>query len=149
VKIEIYSDGSSDGKSGGIGGWAFVIVIDGVKVYEKNGSEAGATNNSVEIRAAIEGLKYVDNYLTSQPTVGAVNREVILRSDSQLVLGYATRRYQCKAMHLLPLYLELNKLFSKLGAKDSWVKGHSGNEFNEVCDKLAKSARENTNPDPK
>ena len=138
----IYCDGSSDGKTGGKGGWGYVILVDGVKVYEANGSENSATNNSMEIRGAIEGLKYTASYLATKPVVCGALREVILRSDSQLMLGYASGRYRCKAMHLLPLYLELKKLFSNLNAKDEWVKGHAGDTYNEQCDKLAKAARE-------
>ena len=145
MKIEVYSDGSSDGKSGGVGGWAFVILIDGVVVHEGSGSEVNATNNSVEIKGAIEGLRYVDCYLATKPNPSGTLREVILWSDSQLVLGYATGRYRCKALHLLPLYIELRKFFGKLNAKDEWVKGHSGEPNNERCDLLAKAAREASN----
>jgi ribonuclease HI len=141
MKVEVFSDGSSDGKSGGVGGWAFVVLVDGEKVYEASGSEDNATNNSMELRAALEGLKWVDTYVAGSPNPAGTLREVILWSDSQLVLGWASSRYRCKAMHLIPLCFEIRTYFNKLGAKDCWVKGHDGNEWNEKCDTLCKAAR--------
>lgn len=142
--IEIYSDGSSDGKSGGVGGWGFVVVIDGIKVYEESGSDIKATNNSMEITGALRGLEHV-----ARTYAAVALKEVVLLSDSQLVLGYATGRYRCKAMHLLPLYLQLRKVFNQLNAKDTWVKGHSGNVFNEQCDRLAKAQKQIASIGPK
>jgi ribonuclease HI len=135
MKIECYSDGSSDGKSGGLGGWGWVCVVDGVKVAEGSGSEANATNNVVEVLSAAIGLEHV---LATYPTC----EDVTLISDSQCTLRWATGEYSVKKMHLLPYVLRLRKVFNQLKAKTQWVKGHAGNEFNEVCDVLAKAARE-------
>ena len=135
MKIECYSDGSSDGKSGGVGGYAFVIVVDGVKVHEGSGSEVNATNNTMEILAAAVGLEYVAQ---TYPQC----EDITLISDSQLALRFATGEYKVKKMHLLPYVLRLRRVFNQLKAKTQWVKGHAGNEFNEFCDQLAKAARD-------
>lgn len=141
MMIEVYSDGSSDGGKGKPGGWAFVIVIDGVKTHEANGFEQKATNNTMEILSATMGLEYI---VATYPQC----KDVTLISDSQLTLKFATKEYTVKKMHLLPYVLKLRKAYEQLNAKAKWVRGHSGNEFNEVCDKLAKSAREQANNDP-
>jgi ribonuclease HI len=135
VIIEVYSDGSSDGKSGGIGGWAFVIVIDGVKTFEYSGSEKSATNNTMECLSASKGLEYA---LANYPQC----EDVTLISDSQCVLRWADRTYQVKKPHLIPYVIKLRKARDAVKAKTRWVRGHSGNEFNELADKLAKAARE-------
>lgn len=132
--IEVYSDGSSDGKTGGIGGWAFVVIVDGVKTHEDSGSEPKATNNIVEILAAAKGLEYVNNTYSDC-------KDVTLISDSQLVLKFATGEYIVKKMHLLGYVLKLKQHYQALKATTRWVKGHSGDEHNERCDELAKSAR--------
>lgn len=135
-QVEIYSDGSGNTMDGD-GGYGYVIVVDGVKVAEGMGFLPNATNNVAEITAAIEGLhKYLG---TSSLHAEA---EVTLVCDSQLVLKYATGEYKCKAMHLVPLYINLRKLFKEANAKTRWVRGHNGDKFNEECDVLAKTARE-------
>ena len=134
MKVEIYSDGSSDGKTGGVGGWAYLVLVDGVKVHEASGSEPNATNNSMETAGAVAGLEWV---VANHPTC----EDVTLISDSQLVLRWASGEYKIKAPHLIPLVIRLKRAFNKLNAKTEWVKGHSGNEFNEAADKLAKAAR--------
>jgi ribonuclease HI len=132
--IQVYSDGSSNGKTGGVGGWAFVVVVDGVKVHEASGSEQKATNNTCELLAAIEGLEYT---AATYPQC----EDVTIISDSQLVLRFATGEYNVKKMHLLPYVLRLRKVFRSLNAKARWEKGHAGEPNNERCDELAKAAR--------
>jgi ribonuclease HI len=132
VKIEIYTDGSGT-SMGSPGGWAFVVVVDGVKVYEESGSEDNATNNTMELTAALKGLEYAN--------INYPNDEIILISDSQLVLNFAKGTWECKKLHLALLAAKLNTLFKSLNAKDQWVKGHSKVEHNERCDVLAGEAR--------
>ena len=134
MKLEVYSDGSSDGKTGGIGGWGFVVLVDGVKVYENNGSEANATNNSMECMGAVSGLEYV---VMTYPQA----EDVTLISDSQLVLRWATGEYKIKKLHLIPYVIRLRKSFRLLNAKTRWERGHQGEPNNERCDELAKTAR--------
>jgi ribonuclease HI len=133
--IEVYCDGSSDGKTGGIGGWAFVILVDGVKIHEASGAEQKATNNTMEIMGATMGLEYVLRFYPHAT-------DVILISDSQLTLKWATGEYGIKKPHLIPYVIRLRKVFRLLNTKTRWVKGHSGDPNNEACDKLAKAARE-------
>lgn len=139
MEICVYSDGSAT-TADKPGGWAFLVLVDGVKVYEESGYLPKATNNVAEVTAALRGLSHV-KALYGCNAAGTL-RTIILRSDSQLVLGYASGRYQCKAMHLLPLYLQLRKLYKELNIKDEWIRGHSGEQYNERCDVLAKAARE-------
>lgn len=132
--VEVYSDGSGT-SFGAPGGWAFVVVVDGVKTHEDSGNEVNATNNTMELSAALNGLAYVE----SKPEYKGA--DITLISDSQLVLGFATGRWNCKKLHLLLLASKLQGVFTRLKAKDKWVKGHSGDEFNERCDVLAGDAR--------
>ncbi len=134
--VEVYTDGSGT-SFGSPGGWAYVVVLDGIKVHEASGSEPDATNNTMELRAAVEGLKYIK----ANPGQFA-GGDVKLISDSQLVLGFATGRWQCKKYHLALLAGTLNGLFKSLAAEDKWVRGHTGDKYNEECDKLAGAARE-------
>lgn len=132
--VEIYTDGSGTTANKPCG-WAFVVVKDGVKVHEMSGHIDKGTNNTAELTAAVKGLAYA--------VLHHFGEEVVLVSDSQLVLGYADGSYRIKAVHLTQLYVALRRLYNSLNAKGRWVKGHSGEEFNERCDELAKTAREN------
>lgn len=137
-KIEIYSDGSGNTFESD-GGYGFVIVQNGKVIDEGSNYISSATNNVAELLGAINGLENVKRRRDS----GLFNSaEITLVSDSQLVLGYASGRYQCKALHLTQLYIRLRQLYKELNAEVRWVKGHSGDEHNEKCDQLAKAARE-------
>lgn len=136
MHVQVYCDGSATIASLP-GGWAFVILVDGVKVTEGSGHLAKATNNVAEITAAISGLEFVKNC----PRLSAAET-VTLVSDSQLTLRYATGQYRCKKPHLVPYYCKLRQLHDKLSISTRWVKGHAGEPINERCDELAKSARQ-------
>lgn len=135
MKLEIYSDGSGNTMEG-TGGYGYVLVRDGVAAEQGSGFLPKATNNVAEITAAIKGLERA----LGLPEFGTYT-EVVLVSDSQLVLKYATGEYKCKAFHLVPLYIKLRSVYQQAKATTRWVKGHSGEEFNEKCDELAKAAR--------
>ncbi|MEQ2129260.1 ribonuclease HI, partial [Caldanaerobacter subterraneus KAk] len=53
--VEIYTDGACSGNPGP-GGWAAVLIYKGIK-KEISGFEENTTNNRMELKAAIEGLK--------------------------------------------------------------------------------------------
>jgi ribonuclease HI len=155
--IEIFCDGSSDGKSGGMAGWAYVICVDGVKVAEGAGQVSNASNNVAEVVGAIRGLDHVattditgctlhgDTEADGRVAGTDSEPKVVLISDSQLTLRWATGEYRCKKWHLIPYVIELRKALERLKATTRWVRGHSGNEHNERCDVLAKAAREGAN----
>lgn len=138
--IEIYADGSGNSFDSD-GGFGWCIVVDGEFHSEGNGYIPSATNNVAELSAAIHGLRAAKNKLCLNSS-GGDEQKFVLVSDSQLCLGYASGRYRCKAEHLRPLAVELQGLYKELNADVRWVKGHSGNQWNEHCDKLAKTARE-------
>lgn len=141
MKIEVYCDGSAT-TGDKPGGWGYCIVIDGAEHSRQSGGLNLATNNVAEITAAIEGLDEVIRLKSSGGTTIDPNATVELVSDSQLVLKYATGEYRCKAPHLVPFYIKLRKLYGTAKASTRWVRGHTGDHYNEICDKLAKSARE-------
>ena len=57
--IRVFTDGACSGNPGN-GGWGVVIVKDD-EIVKYNGSENDTTNNRMELKAAIEGIKLATN----------------------------------------------------------------------------------------
>jgi ribonuclease HI len=136
--IKIYTDGSCLGNPGN-GGWA-AIINDQDKITKINGNKKNTTNNQMELMAAIEALKKIPP-----------KQEVQLYTDSKYVKMGITEWIQKwsknnwktsskKKVKNLELWLELNKIAKKHKIEWFWVKGHSGDTFNEEVDALAKKA---------
>jgi ribonuclease HI len=137
--IEVFCDGSGNTMASD-GGFGWRIVVDGVVLEEGSGYASVATNNTMELQAAITGLTRAEAIIQQN---GWQLAKAVLVSDSQLVLGYASDKWRCKAEHLRPLKVELTKVYNRLDAETRWIKGHSGDEHNEAVDKLAGNARKN------
>jgi ribonuclease HI len=142
MNIEVYSDGSAQTKDKP-GGWGCVVLIDGVLHKELAGHLEFATNNDAELISAIKGLDYALEYLTSLQGSFPDEYEVTLISDSQIILNWANGNYRFKQADKLPLYDHLRRLVKKMSVNTRWIKGHSGDLWNERCDKLANNARKN------
>jgi ribonuclease HI len=145
MNIEVYSDGSATTVDKP-GGWAWVLSIDGEKFSEGSGYSPNATNNDMELEAAIQGLsavlKWKNDYGGRTTTLEQLaNLQVKLCSDSQLTLGWASGEYRFNQLDKLDKYKQLRTLMEQLNASCRWIKGHSGDPFNDRCDRLANNAR--------
>jgi ribonuclease HI len=144
--IEVYSDGSAT-TNDKPGGWAYVFIVDGVKHSEGSGHLEKASNNDAELEAAIQGLEAAYNFI-NQPEdlskakfVQISDPTVTLVADSQLVLGWTNGTYTFRQQGKIEKYKRLNLLVKLMNVKTRWVEGHTGDEHNERCDKLANEAR--------
>ena len=63
MNIKVYTDGACSGNPGK-GGWRAVILIDNKKTIHLSGGLENTTNNQMELKAAIEVLKYFRKPLT-------------------------------------------------------------------------------------
>lgn len=131
----IATDGACSGNPGP-GGWAWVEQISGAR---DSGGESHTTNNIMELTAMIRALEYVEPHSS-----------LLIRADSQYVINVMTkwaaswRRKGWKKAdgkpvanrelveRLLELY-EGREAFTEV----EWVKGHAGDEANELVDSLA------------
>lgn len=141
--IVVYTDGACSGNPGR-GGWGAVIIVDG-KEHPMSGGEKLTTNNRMELMAAIEALEAVLEERKWR------TRKVCVVSDSQYVKnGIQTwiknwkkngwRTSNKEPVKNKDLWLELDEAVSKLDIEWRWVKGHAGNKYNEMCDRLAVEA---------
>lgn len=120
--IDIYTDGACSGNPGP-GGWGAVVVIDGLRTILKGGIDY-TTNNRMEMVAVIEGLK-------SLPS----KSDVTVHTDSTYITNTMTKGWRRKAN--VDLWKEIDSLVDQLSVTWKWIKGHAGNELNELADSTA------------
>jgi ribonuclease HI len=143
MEIIVYSDGSGNTFDSD-GGYGYRILVGGIHWIDGSGYLKKATNNVAELQAAISGLQRVKEYIASYRTIFPdITFNVTLISDSQLVLGYASGKYMCKAIHLTQYYIKVRALYNELNVVPKWERGHQGEPNNEAVDKLAGQARAN------
>lgn len=149
MKIRIFTDGACS-ENPGPGGWAAVFNTAS-KCYTFTGNEQLTTNNRMELKAVIEAFKIIvakekkfqgkheyDIYSDSAYVVNTINNhwiEAWKKNNWQ-----TTKREDVKNRDLWEQFDELRNEVKRLGVSVTLnkIKGHSGNTFNELVDKLAK-----------
>lgn len=141
MKIRIYTDGSSKGNPGP-GGWAAVVIRDnyggqGPHVTELGGREEKTTNNRMEMRAAIESLKSLEQGVQVEIYSDS---EYLIKGITLWVHSWQKNDWRTKSkdpvlnQDLWELLLEETE---KRNVEWKKVAGHSGHELNERCDEIA------------
>jgi len=129
-QVTLYSDGSSLGNPGP-GGYGGILEFNGHK-KEFYGGESHTTNNRMELRGVIEGLKLIKE--PCNITVISDSSYVINAINSWLE-GWVKKEFKkVKNVDLWKEYLEHAKIHIITGV---WVRGHDGHIENERCDTLA------------
>ena len=137
-EVTIYTDGACSGNPGK-GGWGAILIYAKEKKY-MSGSKQLTTNNQMELIATIEALKAI-----LKPS------NIALYTDSQYVKNGITswifnwKKNGWKTANKKPvankdLWIELEKYVDFHSVNWFWVKGHSGNHYNEIADELAVKA---------
>lgn len=140
--IEIWTDGAciGNGTEDAVGGWAFLLVRDGVVISEVSGTQIGTTNNGMEMTAALEGLAACEQTGTA-PEVVSDSRYLVLGASAWMY-GWRDRGW-LRAGEPIPnaeLWQRMYAEVRRTGASFRWVRGHDGEVHNERCDTLATRA---------
>ncbi len=129
--VTVYTDGACSGNPGP-GGYGAVLIY-GKHFKKLYGGEPDTTNNRMEMRGPIEALKTL-----KEPCA------VKLYSDSSYLINMFTlgwvetwQKNGFKGKANVDLVLELMELARIHKIEWIKVKGHSDNEFNNECDRLA------------
>lgn len=143
-RVTIYGDGASS-PTMKIGGWGYIVVVNGKVVHRESGGEFNTTNNRMEIIAMLSSLRWI---------VSQDIKNFMVHSDSQYVVkavmeGWIDfwgingwRNSNGDQVANIDLWTEVAELLSKMRVAKvtyrlEWVRGHSGNIYNEFCDELA------------
>lgn len=141
-EVDIYTDGACSGNPGP-GGWGAILRYNGME-KEISGGEKNTTNNRMELMAVISALEclkeacVVQLYSDSKYVIDALNlgwavswrKKGWIKSDKKPALN-------------IDLWERLLVLTEKHEMHYHWVKGHANNQYNNRCDALAVTAREN------
>lgn len=138
----VFTDGASEGNPGP-GGWGAVLVVDGEIANEAMGSDGYTTNNKMELRAMIAGLKMlphdadIDVYTDSKLVVDTLNDW----AKKWRANGWRKKTGPVANLELVKEALALAE--ARPNVRIKWIRAHSGYLWNEYADSLATSYRRN------
>jgi ribonuclease HI len=153
--LVIYCDGACE-PNPGAGGWGFVVYENGVEIHAECGGDAVATNQTMELTAALMALRWFADRGIVEP--------VRLLSDSQYVVkgcnewrhgwkrkgwkrGGPNAKPENSAIANLDLWKDLDEALALVPITLEWVKGHAGIVGNERADELSLIGREKALPE--
>ena len=134
-KVQIFTDGACRGNPGK-GGWGALLRFD-EKEKHIFGGEPLTTNNRMELRAAIEALKVLNQACDINLTTDS---SYVKNGITQWVPKWKLNKWRTanrKLVKNIDLWQELDGLVKKHNVTWHWVKGHSGHAENELADSLA------------
>lgn len=149
MKYDVYTDGACSGNPGA-GGYAFLILSQDEEPLVVSGHRPQTTNNHMELMAIVRGLRYITKRQGKKKSI-----EITIHSDSAYCINsitfgwlnfWANNNWQTKGgeevknRELWEKYLEIVNNHPRLKLDFVKVKGHSGDEYNELVDRAAKAA---------
>ena len=133
--ITLFSDGSALGNPGP-GGYGTILRY-GTRERELSGGEAHTTNNRMELRGVIEGLKA----LTEPCEVEIVSdSSYVVKGINDWLQGWIKRDFN--KVKNPDLWREYIRVSAPHRIRATWVRGHDGHPENERCDTLARRVAE-------
>lgn len=136
--VEIYSDGACRGNPGE-GGWG-VLLRYGKNEKELYGYQAAATNNQMELMAAIQGLEALKR--PCEITL-VTDSNYVRQGITQWINGWKAKGWKTASKAPVKnkaLWQRLDQATQLHTINWQWVKGHSGHPDNERADALANKA---------
>lgn len=133
--ITIYTDGACSGNPGP-GGWGAIILgSQGGRIF---GGEKKTTNNRMELTAVIKALESIKT--PSRITLFS-DSQYVLKGITEWISGWKKKGWKTsnkKPVLNQDLWVVLDSLNSFHSVEWKWVRGHSGDFYNEEVDALAR-----------
>ena len=134
----IYTDGACSGNPGS-GGWAALIFNkNSGQKSKKIGGEIETTNNRMELIAIIQALESIPKESSLQIFTDS---KYVINGIELWIKKWKTNNWigsNKKSVKNKDLWMKLDILSSQFQIAWTWVKGHSGNKYNEEVDRLAR-----------
>lgn len=158
-EVVIYTDGACSGNPGP-GGWGFiattplkdgvtgeVMLLDDKKIMvrtvEGKGGEKDTTNNRMELMAVIQALRHFSVKKEIPNITIVTDSQYVMKGMTEWIKGWKAKNWigsNKKPVKNRDLWELLDGYCQKVpNLKWQWVKGHSGDHFNEAVDQLAVS----------
>ena len=138
--IDIYTDGSATKNRSG---WGIVIIIPGLEIPALDaGTEAGATNQRMELMAALKALQWwaANAQETEDVTIWSDSAYFCNCYNDKWYINWENNGWinsKKEPVANKDLWEELISFFKNPQVHIEKVKGHSGHTYNEMADKLA------------
>lgn len=141
--LKIYTDGACNAMTGQ-GGWSCVILYNGKEIHSYGG-QMETTNNQMEIRGAIEGIKAVNQMALAglfeeTPKIKIfVDSQYVHKGITEWIYKWEKNNWKSRGAKIKnkELWEELKKLSLPYNIEWNWLKAHAGHKYNELADKLA------------
>jgi ribonuclease HI len=136
--VVIYTDGACD-PNPGPGGWAAILRY-GRHEKELSGSDPQATNNRMELQAALAALQALKRPCR---VVLHTDSEYLRRGITEWLPTWISRGWRTsgrKPVQNQDLWQALATEVERHQAEWHWVRGHAGDPLNERVDRLARAA---------
>ena len=134
-----YTDGACSGNPGP-GGWG-VVFVGGEQKFCVSGNNNHTTNNRMELIAAIQAIEISKKYVSQMSIV--TDSTYIKNGITLWIKSWIANNWRTSSKTEVKnkdLWIHLYDLCKNINVNWSWVKGHSGNKFNDDADFLATQA---------
>lgn len=138
--VVVYTDGSCR-KNPGPGGWA-AVLRKGKKRKILQGADAETTNNRMEMKAVIGALRFLEGKGPYKVEIYS-DSQYVIKGISQWVPNWRRMGWKTSAgadVKNGDLWKEIDSLRGVHHIGWNWVRGHNGDEYNEMADRLANDA---------
>jgi ribonuclease HI len=137
-KVKLITDGACLGNPGP-GGWAAILRYNEHK-KELSGGEPHTTNNRMELRAAIEGLRALKEGCEVEVVTDS---EYLKNGITNWIHGWKRKGWMTAAKKPVvnqDLWKALDEETARHKTHWTWTKGHASHADNNRCDELASQA---------
>jgi len=146
TSLKIFTDGGCLGNPGP-GGWAYLMIrqtFQGeTETARDKGAEINTTNNRMELTAVIMALRALKTMDVPRSAVLLTDSQYVQKGISEWIHNWKRNSWKTsdkKPVKNQDLWIELDALAADFKLKWEWVKGHAGNEYNELCDAMTRQA---------
>ena len=138
IAVEAATDGACSGNPGP-GGWGGLIIFDDNSEIEIGGSERNTTNNRMELTAAIKTLEKLRNFKLKENFKLRTDSKYVIEGYTKWIINWKRNGWKTstgKSVQNLDLWQKIDDLRIN-GLIMEFVKGHSGDKYNERVDLIA------------